>query len=184
MQLTEVQKNLLIGSISNVALMSALGNSLLNSDYYKTEMTWPWDGTAHAGNSIIVKEYIDKATLGNPIMLLMHLYVLLVLPKELIGPAYTNFCKNDFNDFLSQLSVDHNSTYADDNNGIKYFRHIRNSVAHSKFEFIRDNGTDYIIFNDSNNNGETFNAKIAYSDVGKIIDHLCGLMMSFFNQNK
>ena len=75
-----------------------------------------------------LREIIKLSVLGNPSMLQMMLYSLLVIPKVLNNLLTNDICQKinwkvkDLEDEVLE------STYTSDKNGIDYLRYIRNAV--------------------------------------------------------
>ncbi len=66
--------------------------------------------------------------------LLMSLYAMLVIPKQLISDKFpTEF--DDLNKKLGILKSSAQSTYKSDKIKIDYIRHIRNAIAHARVSF-------------------------------------------------
>ena len=80
-------------TIANVTLLSSLfTNGFLDSEYYEN-MDWRMS----SDNVKIIKSVLKQRKLDNPSMMLMELYSLFVLPKELLGSEYESLCKNNSN---------------------------------------------------------------------------------------
>lgn len=168
-------------AIANLSLLSQLSiNNFLGSDYYNT-MSW----SMPEQNQHNIKTILDRTGMGNPAMMQMFLYVLLVMPKELLGGDY---CKDDFNREVQKYmsSFRYNSTYPGEDTieNANYYRHIRNAIAHSKCEYTIDNGKSYVIFRDGNpnNRNEFCKIMIQREDVGKVLDFLMRKLMEVVNE--
>lgn len=170
---------LLYCAVANVALLSTLGNNkLLESDYYK-RLEWPWGNDSN--NVLILKEVLEQARFGNPVMLLMQYYTLLVMPKQLTSD-YESFCKDDFNNMFDSLKETVNTTYDKDNGIPNYYRHLRNALSHSHYEFYSVDNEKYVKFWDYDQRANSdFETVILYSNAALLLDHLCGKMMEYLN---
>lgn len=164
-------------TLTNVELLNELfRREFLNSDYYK--QIWA-DGSS---NSNIFRKVMNAPGLGNPAMLQMFLYGLLVMPRELVGD---DFCKDEFNNEAKNYVEEYSSSY--DNEGDRsmcnYYRHIRNAVAHSKCEYVSDDKNTYVIFYDQDNRNHSCQIKMKTSNVGRLFDFLRIKLMEYINDN-
>jgi hypothetical protein len=170
MQLTQ-DDNLLIQTYMTTAFVLELkNNDFLNSEYYK--------------NVQFQDEFVKKSfpTIGidNQGMLLITLYTMLVIPKQLLSENYpTEFA--ELNNTIENLKSNAESTYSSDNSGIDFIRHIRNSVAHAKVEFSQ---TFSVTFKDENNKGEYCNITIPLSKIGLFITELQKVFMKYVESLK
>lgn len=172
---------LLYCNVANIALLDALFNSdLNNSDFYKN-LQWSWGNDSK--NTKIIKEVLDQAGYGNGAMMIMQFYALLMMPKQLT-PDYNDFCEPDFNKVCNDIQENTRTTYKTDKVSTNYYRHIRNALAHSSFEFQNEENVSYILFKDINSKtGEVFETKFTYHNAAFLLDHLCGKMMQYLNNN-
>ncbi len=125
--------------------------------------------------------------------LLMYLYALLVVPKELIDiEKYKNkyaYINNWIK--LNNISEAENTTYKYDKPLINYVRHIRNAVSHGNVEFEE---SEYVIFKDNSPDGkQSCQFKIALgNNITKVIyelrkvieDYINNVYNSHFTNNK
>jgi len=81
-----------------------------------------------------IKDEILGIGIDNQGLLLMTLYSMLVIPKELIQNEFKNEY-NEINQYLSTVAINTHSDYGSDNLEMNYLNHIRNSVAHSRVSF-------------------------------------------------
>lgn len=82
-----------------------------------------------------VKQSLSAIGMGNRGMVLISLYTLLVIPKELLQETYPDEFER-LNEYLDGVKVSALSTYKSDRDKIDFVKHIRNAVAHSRVEFI------------------------------------------------
>lgn len=165
--------------LSNVSLLVELwNNDFLNSCYYNHQMHWSSVGETNANN---IKKILAISGLGNPAMLQMFMYALLVMPKELLGNDY---CKDLFNKEVQQYAVEWHSTYPNESNltSVNFYRHIRNAVAHSRCTYSVENQISFVTFKDRDGNNN-FSVKIATGNVGKIFELLLRELMKILNKD-
>lgn len=163
-------------TVANIALLTVVGNNkLLDSDFYNN-MDWPWGNDGN--NTRIIKEILEQVGCGNPAMMIMQFYALLVMPKQLT-PDYNDFCKGDFNSLFHELKSEANSTYEQGEEKIDYYRHVRNAVSHSHFSFYVADNEKYVKFWDKDNKGNTFDTVITFGKAAIVLEHLLGKMMAY-----
>jgi len=95
--------------------------------------------------------------------IILLLYGLLVIPKEIWERDDTNFLfttKNKFNVILSPNNLD----------TLNFLRLLRNSIAHANFSI--DTSTAELTFWNINRNNKTFEVKISYGDLGEFISEI------------
>lgn len=93
-----------------------------------------------------IKTLIKQSGVGNKGYVLLTLYSLLVIPKELFSDKYEE-TSIEFNEIAEKLFHFKESNYPEDSRGINYLRHMRNAISHGKISF-QDEGS-VIIFLDS-----------------------------------
>lgn len=125
--------------------------------------------------------------------LLMFLYALLVIPKELIDIEEYKNKYAYINDWIKQSNISEaeNTTYKYDKPLINYVRHIRNAVSHGNVEFEEGK---YVIFKDNSPDGkQSCQFKIALgNNITEVIDKLRAVIAdytynvynSYFTNNK
>lgn len=164
------EENLIIQSTCNAVLLSSLsmkGKEFVKSDFFKTlDFIFPKiKGMYESG----------QPGVGNQGMLLVCLYSLLVLPKELILDAYPDEYKR-VNNWLNEHKESETDTYpsgryAED---LKHIYHLRNAVSHGNVEFDDTNHEDVIcIFKDKDKAGHEYQLKLSTSNVGYLVRELC-----------
>jgi hypothetical protein len=165
------EENLLIQSYFTTAFLTELHNrNFLTSEYYKN---------ANFEDNF-VKENLPSIGIVNQGTLLIFLYTMLVLPKQLI--------ENDFpiefaelNNKIDQIKSEANSTYRNDSETIDYIRHMRNAVAHARLTFIPNQA---VTFTDENNRGEKCTITIPLNKVGFFLTELQKVFMKYIEKLK
>ena len=154
------EDNILFQSYFTFVLLAELNNSdFLNSESFR-EMDFgsPW-----------IKEELTKIGVDNQGCLLIALYVMLIIPRQLISDSYSTEY-DEIRAFLESHAQNTSTTYRRDSPTIDYLRHIRNSVAHAQVAF-RPN--DVVIFSDENDRtGEAFETELPLQHVGNLIQRL------------
>lgn len=131
------EDDLLIQTYLTTEFLFELSNlKFLESPYYKNANFL--DKSVH--------QFLPTIGIGNRGALLMTLYSLLIVPKELIEKKYRKEFR-DLNIFVGTIKSDVNTTYEKDTNSVDYIRHIRNAVAHANMEFTSENE---VVFLDHN----------------------------------
>ena len=152
------EENLLFQSYYTVCFLIELrNNAFTNSDYY--------DSITFADP--IVKEVIRNLGVDNQGSLLMSLYAMLVIPKQLVEKLHSDeFDK--IQKFLHANTANTTTTYTEDQSTIDYLRHIRNAVAHARVSFRPG---DVVIFQDTNGKS-SFSTELSLQKVGEFIHRL------------
>ncbi|WP_314077895.1 hypothetical protein [uncultured Granulicatella sp.] len=110
-----------------------------------------------------------------------------MMPKEIIEETTITSWEVEFKRDINSYSLDVTTTYpdesAEDSTSIQYFRHIRNSISHSKCTYVEKNNKQYVIFKDENpgNNSQRCEIKMPTSDAGRIMEFLYQKMMIYLN---
>ena len=145
--------NLLIQSYFTVSfLMELKGLDFLNSDYYKSAEF----------EDKYIQNNMHTIGIDNQGSMLMALYAMLVVPKQLIEHQFPNEF-NDLNKVIDTIKSDAKSTYKKDLVSTDYVRHIRNAVAHAKVSFVPNTE---VVFLDENNKGEQCTITIPLAKFG------------------
>lgn len=187
MGITETE-SIFCQSLAMTSLLTALNDDFLDSDYY--------NNLPSSRFSDDFKDILNNSGLGNPATMQMFLYALLVMPKELLEKtdnAYLDQCASDTNSLISQLidksdlSKDVYTTYpyetGDNLKSIDYYRHIRNTVSHSRCTYKILNGISCVTFMDTNSSGKhicEFTMKTY--DVGKVLTTLQAQLIEFLKK--
>lgn len=110
----------------------------------------------------------------NPGMLMMALYAMLVIPRQLIKDAFpTEF--SEINPLIDTIQTNASSSYKTDKEKIDYIRHIRNTVAHANADFSIGN---FVIFRDEDPRSRSkCKIKIPLADVGQLMAKLQSLFL-------
>lgn len=171
-------------AIANVSLLAALSNNnFLKSEYFQKMKLANTDE-----NHQNIKTILTASGLGNPAMLQMFMYSLLVIPKELLKNDY---CGERFNEKVLECAPICHSTYEgeEDNKDVNYYRHIRNAIAHSRCKYSVENGVTYVEFSDwisnaRNRSEKSINCtiKMKTMDVGMLFEFLMRELMKILNK--
>jgi hypothetical protein len=158
--------NLLLQSYFTISFLTELKNvDFLNSDYFKSAEF----------EDKFVKESITRVGIDNQGSLLIYLYSMLVVPRQLLETEFpTEF--EALNGILNDINSNAESNYSSDSEQIDFVRHIRNSVAHARVEFIPGQS---VTFTDTNNSGSMVcNITIPLDEIGEF---LMALQLIFFS---
>lgn len=175
--------------LATVLLIQELNNNdLLDSDFYNN-MDWK-SGEVNKEN---VKKILGESGLGNPAMLQMLFYALLIMPKEAMPEKDMKVVENQFNQYFQKFVINNgqcsiSSTYKNEkDNDIKYinfYRHIRNAVAHSNCYYENKWGVCSVRFEDinpRNNAGEKCEIQISTYVAGELLNLLMRELMKYSN---
>ncbi len=178
MAISETQ-SIFLQIIANISLMTELANNnFLKSEYYR-KMKWSCAKT----NEEYIKQILMESGIGNPAMLQMFMYALLVIPKEKVE---NDHWKKEFNKEVQKYDYEFYSTYhgEETKDNFNYYRHIRNSVAHSNCKYYDIDGISYISFIDCNpkNSSITCEIKMKTGDVGNLCVFLMCELMEYINK--
>ncbi len=172
------ETNIVLQSVLSVLLLGKLNenDSLLKSDYFKT---------LDFGDKT-TKPQIEQIHVGNQGMLLMWLYALLVVPKELLGKR-TEIVKefvelNKTIDGIDSIKNSCNTDYSSDIPLTDYIRHIRNAVSHVSVEYNQRG----VVFRDKNYNKrkkkhEKFEVTIPHDKIMEIINKLTPIAKTYLD---
>jgi len=135
------------------------------------------------------KEFLSTAKFDNQGYLILSLYSYLVLPKALFGSKYhSNF--NAIDKYIDSIKLRADPIYKDDRDGVKYLKHIRNSIAHGQIEFPEDEDvikgiaikTKCARFTDINNNTkEKCVVELPISELRTLIGKLEQIIIEFIH---
>jgi hypothetical protein len=165
------EDNLLIQSYFTTAFLLELkNNDFLQSDYYKNV----------SFDDKFVKENLPRVGIDNQGTLLMTLYTMLVIPKQLLEEDFPAEFEA-LNKRVDELKSEAISTYRKDSDEIDFIRHIRNAVAHARVEFEPNT---YVKFVDKNNGGEICEITIPLERFGLFLTELQKVFMNYIESLK
>ena len=171
MNLTQ-EDDLLIQSHFSIVLLTELNNNeFLHSEYFE-KMSF---------GDRFVKNNLPKIGIDNQGSLLIFLYVMLVIPRELIENKFPNEFQ-DLNDRVNNYVSSAKSNYKKDKDKINYLYHIRNSVAHARVVFTPNVS---VTFHDNNKfTGENCSITIPLKSFGIFLEDLRDLFMKYVEDIK
>ncbi len=170
MELTQ-DDNLLIQTYFTTAFLGELiNNNFLNSDCYKNLQF----------DDNYLKENLPIIGIDNQGTLLIMLYTMLVIPKQLLSQNFPDEF-DELNDVVKNLNSNVESNYQSDNIQIDFIRHIRNSVAHARVTFIPNVS---VTFTDENNRGEICTITIPFVKIGAFLTELQKVFMKYIEKLK
>lgn len=183
MNLTE-NESIFCQALAMTSLLAELSNNdFLNSDYY--------NNLKFQGNEYNFRKILERSGLGNPATMQMYLYILLVMPKELLGITETDTLdtfKEEINRLFIRTIENVTTTYRNEDQTdvttIDFYNHTRNSVAHSKCKYEIVENKCYVKFCDVNMRDTTQHCEIVIETgkVGEIIEKLMVLLMDYLNR--
>lgn len=183
MKLTE-NESIFCQALAMTSLLAELNNNdFLNSDYYNS--------LKFQGNEENFRKILKSSGLGNPATMQMYLYILLVMPKELLKMSDTRTLgvfKKEINQLFIKGIDNVITTYKNEDKNdittIDFYNHTRNSVAHSNCRYKNVDNKCYVEFYDVNPHDITQHCEIFIetSKVGKIIEKLIVLLMDYLNK--
>lgn len=180
MELTE-HESLFCQGLATISLIETLDRlNFLNSEYYKENVEFNV-------NNDIIKEILDKSRLGNPATLQIFLYILLVMPKEIIEKATITSWEKEFKKEINSEFLSVTTTYqgesSDNLDSIELFRHLRNSVSHFKCTYVTEDDDNYIIFKDENpsDDSQSCEIKMLTSNAEKLMKFLMEKIMTYLD---
>jgi len=163
--------NLLIQSYFTTALLFELKNAnFLDSDYYKNRQF----------QDKFVQDNLPKVGIDNQGTLLMVLYTLLVVPRQLLETNFpTEF--DSLNGEVVKLATSTTSSYRKDAQTVDHVRHLRNAVAHARVNFKQD-GT--VTFRDEDRSGSVWEATFPLTNIGDLLTALQAIFMKYIETVK
>lgn len=161
------EDNLLIQSyITTSFLVELKNNNFLSSDYFKNLSL----------SDRSVKELLPRIGIDNQGALLMSLYSMLVIPRQLISNRFPKEFV-DLNKKLEILKSSEYSTYKTDKNSIDYIRHIRNAVAHARVNFQPNQDVTFY----DEDKGQKCTITIPLVNVGIFLTDLQRIFIIYYN---
>jgi hypothetical protein len=167
--------------------MTSLLNTMSNNNFL--ESTY-FNKLRFDSNEDNIRKILSASGLGNPATMQMLLYILLVMPREVLNDtndSWIHQCSSEINTLVASLVQSISTTYpnesAENRETINYYRHIRNAVAHSKCSYKTINNTTHVTFTDQNphNIDQRCEITIATSNVGIILGCLQNKFMEYLN---
>jgi hypothetical protein len=138
-------------------LLNLRRNDFINSDYFdKMVFEFP-----------LIKDQLKITNIDNQVMVLITLYAMLVIPKEImqnnfivefevINLKLSSYCKNT------------QTTYKSDSSRTDYVKHLRNAISHGRISFEPN---QYLKFEDQLNN-QTFASELPLAKIPEFINDL------------
>jgi HEPN pEK499 p136 len=175
------EDNLILQTYYTFILLMELGdekNNFLNSDYYNRMQL-----------DLAVRQGLNEITVQNQGSLLMALYAMLVIPKELLEKEYKNEYKG-INTFLRGHIAETITSYPKEDetdlSSIDFVRHIRNSVSHARVSFEPH---QFIMFIDRrvDQNGDLkaeFSTKLPLAKVGEFLNELQKVHLKYIENRR
>lgn len=164
--------NLILQSYYSVSLLAELrNNDFLGSEYFE-EMKFgtPW-----------IKDGIKSIGVDNQGSLLMSLYAMLVIPRELMFAQYSKKVV-DIQNFLRKKCIITKNDYQSQIENIDLLRHIRNSVSHAKVAFIPN---QLVTFTDKNpRSNKTMEFQLPLQDIGLFLSKLQEWHLNYIQENQ
>ncbi len=154
------EANLILQSACTSILILELNrdNRLLESDFFKRlEFLTPE-----------IKNVItNQIGVGNQGTLLMVIYALLVVPKELLQNQYTS----DFDAidaYIARITKSSQTNYKSDMPTTRYVNHMRNAIAHAKVQILEEEQS--VIFSDDSPRNEHCEFKLPVPELIPLIN--------------
>ena len=153
-------------------------SNFLKSDFFKNNCF-----KENNTNNSNFKKILNKHGIGNPATLQIFLYILLVMPKEILNDEQF---QNELNEKMKNLDFSIESSYPNENKeNVNLYKRIRNAVAHSRCFYTTENNINYVEFKDklTDENKKVFKCKIKMeiSQVGLMFLEVQKSMMKFLN---
>ena len=164
------EENLIIQSTCNAVLLLTLcieDGNFIKSEYFKT-VKFPLP---------VIKEMYESGQIGigSQGMLMVCLYALLVLPKELIQDE----CKEEYKKVNLWIESHCEDTITDtyparrDYDDLKHIIHMRNAVSHGKVDFDDTDRNNVIcVFYDNDRSRHNYQLKLTTVNVGNLVYEL------------
>ncbi|MEB2777281.1 HEPN family nuclease [Algoriphagus sp. D3-2-R+10] len=138
MTLSQEDNLLLQAHFTTVLLVELKNNNFFESDYYD-QMKF---------GDPFIKNSLKQIQVDNQGALLMTLYAMLVMPKQLLENQFPAEFDN-LNKFIDLIKLKASSTYESDSKSIDFVRHIRNAVAHARVTFKPNVSVNFLDKNES-----------------------------------
>lgn len=152
------EENLLFQSYFTVCLFAELTNNQFTRSEYFDSLPF---------TDQFVKTQLTTIGVDNQGSLLMCLYAMLVIPKQLLEQRHADEFEK-IRECLEANCTNTSTTYSRDTPTVDYLRHIRNSVAHARVSFRLN---DVVVFSDTNGS-DTFSTELPLSKAGEFVHRL------------
>lgn len=170
-------ETILSQALTMIALLHELDESnFLESDFFKNNCF-----KENNDNNSNFKKILNQNGIGNIATLQMFLYILLVMPKEILNDKQF---QNELNEKIKILDFSLETSYPGENKeNVNLYKHIRNAIAHSRCFSILENNIYYLQFEDVNPKNDKHRCKIKMeiSQVGLMFLEVQKSMMKFLN---
>lgn len=154
-------------------------SNFLESDFFKNNCF-----KENNDNNSNFKKILNQNGIGNIATLQMFLYILLVMPKEILKDEQF---QNELNEKMKILDFSIKTTYPEENKeNVNLYKRIRNAVAHYRCFPTLENNIYSVQFEDVNPNDrkQTCKIKMEISQVELMLVELQKSIMEFLNNKK
>ena len=171
-------ETILSQALTMIALLHELDESnFLESDFFKNNCF-----KENNDNNSNFKKILNQNGIGNIATLQMFLYILLVMPKEILNDEQF---QNELNEKIKILDFSIETTYPNKNKkNSNLYKHIRNAVAHSRCFYTLENDIYYVQFEDVKIKGDVrydCKIKMKITQVISIFSEVQTSIMEFLN---
>ena len=168
-------------SLSQALTMTTLIYELHKSNFLKSDFFKNNFFKENNPNNSNFKKILNEYGIGNTATLQMFLYILLVMPKEILNDEQF---QNELNEKMKNLDFSIETTYPKKNSNL--YKHIRNAIAHSRCFSILENNIYYLQFEDVNPKNDKHRCKIKMeiSQVASMFSKVQTSIMEFLNNKK
>jgi hypothetical protein len=149
-------------------LLNLRRNDFINSDYFD-KMVYEFP---------LIKEQLKKTNIDNQGFILITLYTMLIIPREIIQDNFTAEFEA-INLKLTSYCQNTQTTYNSDSTRIDYVRHLRNAVAHGRISFEPN---QYLKYEDQLNN-QTFVSELPLNKIQEMICDLLEIHKKYISNN-
>ena len=173
MELTQKDNLMIMPYINCMFILELKNKEFLKSEYYKN-MDFQDKN---------IPRVFSEVGLDNQGLLLMTLYSLLVVPKEL----YDNELSTEFtglNKKIKTIKTYEESNYSYDKNEINYVKHIRNAVSHANLRFEPNDYVEFIDTNKYSTKNEKCIIRIPLVKISELLEYLQGIFYRYISALK
>ena len=170
-------------SLSQALTMTTLIYELHKSNFLKSDFFKNNFFKENNPNNSNFKKILNEYGIGNTATLQMFLYILLVMPKEILNDEQF---QNELNEKIKILDFSIETSYPNENKeNVDLYSHIRNAIAHSRCFSILENNTYYLQFEDVNPKKDKHRCKIKM-EISQVVSMFSKVQMSImeFLNNK